>query len=183
VEAIDALEIIAFLQERGVRLWIGGGWGVDALLNEETRHHADLDLAVEIADSDLYEQAVAAEGFRFLYFDPANDQDGRHLNWVVKDETGREIDVHLVDTSVESISADGTRVYGGIPYPVGSLDGAGVIAGIPVRCVTAAYQMTSHTGYEIKDTDVHDVLSLYRRFGLPLPREYGAAARAEPPLC
>lgn len=167
------LEIIDMLERRGVRLWVDGGWGVDALLGQQTRSHADLDLAVELADRDLYERAMADAGFEFLYFDPANDDaDGNHLNWVVRDERGREIDVHLVDTSTTTLTPSGDLVHGGIPYPVGSLTATGVIADREVRCGTAEFQMVSHTGYEIADTDVHDVAALHQRFGLPLPEEY-----------
>ena len=38
------LEVIATLEEASVRVWLDGGWGVDALLGEQTRNHADLDL-------------------------------------------------------------------------------------------------------------------------------------------
>ncbi|MEE9206265.1 MAG: amino acid transporter [Acidimicrobiia bacterium] len=169
----DVVEIISYLQGRGVRLWVDGGWGVDALLGEQTRDHADLDLAVELVDSDLYEQAVAEAGFEFLYYDPANDDsNGRHLNWVVKDDRGREIDVHLVDTSTTTMAPDGELVHGGIPYPVGSLTATGVVAGREVPCGTAQFQMASRTGYEIADTDIHDIAALHRRFGLPIPSEY-----------
>jgi lincosamide nucleotidyltransferase A/C/D/E len=173
MQAGDVLEIIDLLEGSGVRLWVDGGWGVDALLGEQTRPHADLDLAVELADRELYEQAVAGAGFEFLYYDPANDDaDGSHLNWVVRDREGREIDVHLVDTSTTTVTPDGDLVYGGMPYTVRSLTATGLIAGRPVPCGTAEFQMASHTGYEISDTDIHDVSALHRRFGLPVPAEY-----------
>ena len=161
----DVLEIVGLLRVRGVRLWIDGGWGVDALLGEQTRDHHDLDLAVEMADRDTYEAAVAEAGFKFLY------QDGP-LNWVVRDDRGLEIDVHLVDTSVELTDPNGKRVYGGIPYDVGCFDGIGVLGGVEVGCCTAEFQMKSHTGYEIGDTDVHDIAALHQRFGLPIPDIY-----------
>lgn len=146
---------------------------MDALLGEQTRPHADLDLAVELADRGIYEQAVTDAGFEFLHFDPANDDaDGNHLNWVVRDGEGREIDVHLVDTSKVVMTPKGDLVYGAIPYPVGSLTATGVIAGQEVRCGTAEFQMVSHTGYELSDKDVRDLTALHRRFGLPIPEEY-----------
>jgi len=165
MKAEDVLEIVGLLQERGVRLWIDGGWGVDALLGEQTRDHTDLDLAVEMDDRDSYEAAVAKAGFKFLY------QDGP-LNWVVKDDRGREIDVHLVDTTVELTDPNGKQVYGGIPYDVGCFAGTGVVGGAEVRCCTAEFQMTSHTGYEISETDVDDIAALHQRFGLPIPDIY-----------
>ncbi|MGH0035700.1 MAG: nucleotidyltransferase domain-containing protein [Myxococcota bacterium] len=36
------LEVLETLEGAGVRAWLDGGWGVDALLGERTREHADL---------------------------------------------------------------------------------------------------------------------------------------------
>jgi lincosamide nucleotidyltransferase A/C/D/E len=35
------------LQAMGIPIWLDGGWGVDALLGEQTRPHDDLDIVVE----------------------------------------------------------------------------------------------------------------------------------------
>ncbi|MFG1861146.1 nucleotidyltransferase domain-containing protein [Microbispora bryophytorum] len=42
--------IYDYLAERGVRIWIDGGWCVDALLGRQTRQHPDLDVAVDHKD-------------------------------------------------------------------------------------------------------------------------------------
>ena len=42
--AHDVLEIVAGLDAAGVRVWLDGGWGVDALIRHQTRDHEDLDL-------------------------------------------------------------------------------------------------------------------------------------------
>ena len=34
--ADQVLEMLAHLQAAGVRTWIGGGWGIDALIGEQT---------------------------------------------------------------------------------------------------------------------------------------------------
>ncbi len=47
MNAADVIEIYTELERLGVRIWIDGGWGVDALLGRQTRPHADLDIAVE----------------------------------------------------------------------------------------------------------------------------------------
>ena len=47
------------LQSAGVRVWLDGGWSVDALLGEQTRPHADLDLAVP-ADHQLRRHLLGA---------------------------------------------------------------------------------------------------------------------------
>jgi len=37
VNKTDAIEIITYAEENEINIWIDGGWGVDALLEEETR--------------------------------------------------------------------------------------------------------------------------------------------------
>lgn len=173
MDAADALAAIGYLQSRDVRLWLDGGWAVDALLGEQTRPHNDVDLAVELADRAKYEEAVADAGYRFLYHDPDNDaEDGTHLNWVVRDRDGRELDVHIVDTSTTRVLDDGTAVYGAMPYPVGSLDGVGTLLGVDVPCVSPPFLVAFHTGYELQDKDFQDVYALCAKFDIEPPPEY-----------
>jgi lincosamide nucleotidyltransferase A/C/D/E len=44
----DVVAIYNDLMSIGVPIWIDGGWAVDALLGEQTRPHADLDIALEL---------------------------------------------------------------------------------------------------------------------------------------
>lgn len=133
----------------------------------------DVDIVIELADRAAYESAVAAAGYEFLYADPANDAaDGTRLNWVVRDADGKELDVHVVDTSSTRRVEDGTEVYSAMAYPVGSLDGWGTIAGEPVPCVAAEHLVAFHTGYELRDKDFHDVLALCEAFDIEPPIEY-----------
>jgi lincosamide nucleotidyltransferase A/C/D/E len=46
-----------------VRLWLDGGWGVDALLGQQSRQHGDLDVAVEARHLDVLLQALDQAGF------------------------------------------------------------------------------------------------------------------------
>ena len=38
------------LENLGINIWIDGGWSVDALLGEQTRHHEDLDIVIQQKD-------------------------------------------------------------------------------------------------------------------------------------
>lgn len=40
----DVVEILGLLRRAGTEVWVGGGWGIDALLGRQTRDHRDLDL-------------------------------------------------------------------------------------------------------------------------------------------
>jgi len=46
--ANEVLEVLGWLDMVGIEVWVDGGWGVDALLGEETRPHSDLDLALPL---------------------------------------------------------------------------------------------------------------------------------------
>lgn len=163
----DVLWALGLMRRAGLHFWVDGGWGVDALLGEQTREHDDLDIALASQDFAQFVTILAPEGFREAC------RDGP-FNPVFAGPGGRRIDVHLVDTGTETTDERGRRVYGGegLPYPVEAFAGTGEIVGVPVPCCTAEFQISSHTGYPIDENDVRDVLALGKRFGIALPPEY-----------
>ena len=50
VTCFDVCEILEMLSEASVKVFLDGGWGVDALIGRETRIHNDIDLFVEKKD-------------------------------------------------------------------------------------------------------------------------------------
>src|SRR5687768_3289676 len=50
MRAEDVVEVIAALEQAGVKVWVDGGWGVDALLRDQTRVHDDLDVIIGADD-------------------------------------------------------------------------------------------------------------------------------------
>lgn len=169
--AADVLYVLDLLAGAGIGVWLDGGWGVDALLGEQTRPHNDLDLAMRYEDAPRYIEVMAAAGFRMV-------AGGTPFNFVMVDDTGGEVDVHVVDLTTVGVNDAGVELYGpnGLPYEVGCLEGEGIVLGRPVACCTAEFQLWSHTGYEPDAADVHDVMALHKRFGLPLPPAYGPHA-------
>ena len=63
LSAEQARALYELLDQGGVRCWVMGGWGVDALLGRVTREHKDLDLLVLISDLPRYAQVVRGNGF------------------------------------------------------------------------------------------------------------------------
>ena len=43
----EVLAVLAALSALGCRLWLEGGWGVDALVGHQTRAHRDLDVDLD----------------------------------------------------------------------------------------------------------------------------------------
>jgi len=162
----DVVALYDRLEALGVRIWIDGGWGVDALLGEHTRPHGDLDIAIQQADVPRLRSLLKTDGYRDVPRD-----DSQPWNFVLGDSAERLIDVHVVvfDTAGNGILGPPEN---GNMYPAGSLDGSGVIAGREVRCIAPEFLVSFHTGYAPRPSDRHDVALLCGRFGIPLPEAY-----------
>jgi len=154
------------LEDRAVKIWIDGGWGVDALLGEQTRPHDDVDIVVQEKDLAALVALLIEQGYRDVPRD-----DTRPWNFVLGGGRGCEVDIHVI-----RIAENGDGIYGpaenGEAYPAYALTGTGTIDGQQVRCMTLGYQIVSHRGYELRDKDVHDIRNLCERFDLALPEEY-----------
>ncbi|MER5770588.1 alpha/beta fold hydrolase [Streptomyces sp. NPDC001985] len=163
MSARDVHLLLDLFAGAGVRVWVDGGWGVDALLGEQTRPHQDLDIAVDRLDFARLRAALTDAGFTHVLHDGP-------FNEVLADPGGRHVDIHQVDFATTRRDGAGTEIHGplGLAYPVGSLTATGTVLGRTVDCMSAASQIASHTGYAIDEDDLRDVLALHRRFGLPL---------------
>lgn len=156
----QAQAVYDLLDQNGVRAWVMGGWGVDALLGRITREHKDLDLLVLISDLPRYADVVQRHGFK------------RKLEWgesqsisvnaadfdsafVDAHLDGWEIDVHVIDVDPQGVVTQfHTDPW---PLPRDCLSGAGTIEGAAVRCVTRAAQIAMHTGYDLPEKHREDV--------------------------
>jgi lincosamide nucleotidyltransferase A/C/D/E len=163
----DVLEIVGLLVSAGVDLWVDGGWGVDALLGEQTRPHADLDLALPTRHWQLAQRTLGAHSFALIRGDGP-------YNVVFMDPPGRLVDLHAFDDTTTVVGADGIERHGpdGLAYEAGGFCGLGTINGQTVACMSAEFQMRSHAGYDVDHDDWHDVRHLHERFGLPIPEDY-----------
>ena len=138
-----------------------GGWGVDALLGEQTRTHEDLDVAVEHKDVPQIWSILEARGYQDVPRD-----DTRDCNFVLGDDQG-----HLVDIHSFTFDEQGELIFG-VEYPFDLLQGSGSINGVTVRCITPEWMLKFHSGYALDEKDYHDVKLLCERFGFEMPAEY-----------
>ena len=159
--ASDVVDLLRLLNDHGIAVCVDGGWGVDALLGRQTRRHSDLDIAVEHRHVPALRAILSARGYRDVPRD-----DTRDCNFVLGDDTGREVDVHSY-----VFDADGRHIYG-VDYPAESLTGSGTIGGYRVKTITPAWMVRFHSGYTLDENDYRDVRALCETFGLELPDEY-----------
>ncbi len=153
MDAGAALRVLDRLAGAGIAHWVAGGWGVDALVGEQTRLHQDLDLVVDASRFDEAVQTVVAMGYR-----PDVDWLPARLSLVADTTDGSPsvVDLHPVHRS-----ADGSGTQPGLGsqtfrYPADAW-ALGWIDGRPVPCLAARQQRTLHAGYDLRDEDRHDL--------------------------
>jgi lincosamide nucleotidyltransferase A/C/D/E len=151
--AAEVHAVLAALAVAGVRAWLEGGWGVDALAGRQTRPHRDVDLAV-----DATQEAAALRGLSDLGYRIETDW---RPNRVELAAPGRRwVDLHPVafDAAGNGVQAglDGERFV----YPADCFV-SGSIAGRSVGCISAAQQIAWHSGYDLREVDRHDLAILH----------------------
>jgi lincosamide nucleotidyltransferase A/C/D/E len=164
IRADQVVELVDRLRGEGVTAWVDGGWGVDALVGEQTRPHADLDLVVDVSAIEQLLTVLSAQGFEVI-------RDWLPTAIALGHPDGREVDLHPViltpDGGGDQVQRDGvTRWHYAAPT-------IGIIGGWSVSCCTVETQVEAHLGYEPNDTDRADMHVLAKRFGLRLPEPYG----------
>lgn len=152
--ATEVHAVLGALAAAGCRAWIGGGWGVDALVRAQTRPHRDLDLAIAAETEGTALHGLADRGYRI-------ETDWRPVRVeVVAAERGR-VDLHPLsfDESGNGHQAglDGTS----FTYPADCFT-TGTIAGREVACLSVQQQLLFHSGYEPRDIDRADLVLLHR---------------------
>jgi lincosamide nucleotidyltransferase A/C/D/E len=163
MNSVDVVDFYRTITQLGVELWIDGGWCVDALLGEQTRPHEDLDIAIQEKDVPVLRRLLQERGYTDIKL-----EDARPWNFVLGDENGREIDVHVI-----VLDDQGDGIYGppekGEKYPAASLTGTGNIDGQAVRCISPGWMVKFHSGYDLREKDFQDVSALCRKFRIELP--------------
>jgi lincosamide nucleotidyltransferase A/C/D/E len=157
-ELADLLEVF---ENAGIEVWLDGGWGVDALLREQTREHDDLDLVMSLEHVPRLVETLEVRGY-----DVAKGT--LPMCIVLLDAAGRQIDVHPV-----AFAPGGDGIYRmedgrDWAYPAAGFAGIGRVLGRAARCLTPEVQVLCHAGYELDEADLHDLAALRERFGVPL---------------
>ena len=158
----DVVDLLKKAENIGVDVWIDGGWGVDALVGQQTRPHNDIDIFIQKQDTTAFTEMLKSNGYRETRVEFTTTD---HTAWC--DDHDRTIDLHLFE-----FAEAGTLFFENEIYSSDIFNGKGLIGGVAVRCLTAEAQLLYHQGYEQKEKDRHDVLLLCKTFGLSIPKEY-----------
>ena len=164
---VDVVEVVEALAAAGVRTWIAGGWGVDALVGRQSRRHKDLDLVVDAGDES---EARAREVLDELGYATVGERVAAGawmpLKVVLRHPGGRTIDLLPVRLDGQPAGANAEVLPGGL---LPTAFARGVVAGRSVGCLSPSVQLTFHTGYALSRVDRQDIALLCSRFGLAPP--------------
>jgi lincosamide nucleotidyltransferase A/C/D/E len=164
--AEDTLFVYNLLENNDIRVWLDGGWAVDAHLGLQTRRHNDVDIAIDINDVAKYLKIMNEHGYKRVLRDGDKPE-----CFVVGDDQG-----HAIDTHIFVWDEHGNGIYGppenNDMWPAASLRSFGSIGGQPVRATSPECLVKFHTGYEVDADDWHDVRLLCERFDLEIPADF-----------
>jgi lincosamide nucleotidyltransferase A/C/D/E len=173
----DVIRIYQSLTGTGIRVWLTGGWGIDALLQQETREHKDLDILILVDDVVRMRDLLARTGYVLKEVWSENtwavDSHGTEIPtaFVLQDADGRQVDVHAMRLDDEGNGVPAWE-HNGWLLKAEDLAGEGVVAGVAVRCISAELQVWGHTGYELPSEQLRDLALLEERFGIKHPNRH-----------
>lgn len=164
----DVVDLYTELDSLGIKIWVDGGWSVDALLDKQLRPHKDIDIAIQWKDVPKLREILTARGYKQV-------KEDSQWNFVLQDDKSHEIDVHAF------IYDDKGNIVEGIMYPTESLTGTGMIEGQAVRCISPKYMVEFLAPYISKwpEKYVPAISALCEKFGIELPEEYKKFIKSE----
>jgi lincosamide nucleotidyltransferase A/C/D/E len=161
--ATALVELLHLFESAAIPVWLDGGWGVDALLQTQTRAHKDVDIILPVTDAPRLQELLAMRGFAVREGKPPD-------SFVLAKGAAIEVDVHAV-----TFDRDGNGVYRmqsgqDWVYPAEGFSGRGIVGGMAVRCLSPTTQVLCHAhGYVAVEKDYCDMELLAERFGIDLP--------------
>lgn len=174
VRAEDVISMYQRLLANGIRVWLTGGWGIDALLGEQTRPHKDLDVFMLLDDILHMRRLLEQDGYVLEDLWEENclavDTLGNETDtaFFLQDADGRQLDVHAIRLDDSGNALPAWQEADGFIVKKQDLAGKGWIAGFAVQCITPEMQMICHAGYAVPDKQLHDLELLHEKFGVEI---------------
>jgi lincosamide nucleotidyltransferase A/C/D/E len=153
---LDFLHIVT-----SIPVWLDGGWGVDALLGEQTRLHSDLDIIIATENLIALEKLLSVCSYK---------RDATQEGLVFISETGLWLDVHSIrfdDRGYGLFELPDGRVW---PFPPSAFNSKGIVGDKEVSCLSPEAQVQCHAqGYQATAKDIQDMEALQRKYQVVLP--------------
>jgi lincosamide nucleotidyltransferase A/C/D/E len=157
------LDFLDLMEAASLDVCLDGGWGIDALLGEQTREHRDLDIILRAEELPRLLAVVQASGY-------VRQPGGTETNFVLQTTSGHAIDVHAIRFDERGFGIFALPYGIKWPFPPSAFQGRGRIHGKEVRCLSPEAQVQCHAqGYPPDEADLQDMKRLQDRLGVVLP--------------
>ena len=157
------VELLQLFESAEIPVWLDGGWGVNALLQRQTRRHKDVDIILPVEAVPKLQKLLAARGFAVSEGKPPD-------SFVLADGGGLEVDVHAVRFDERGNGVYRMRNGEDWIFPAEGFGGRGMVGGVSVRCLSPTAQVLCHAhGYVPVEKDFRDMGLLEEHFGVTLP--------------
>jgi lincosamide nucleotidyltransferase A/C/D/E len=167
----EAMTLLESIERAAGRIYLVGGWGVDALVGRQTRLHDDLDLAFE-ARPEAEERILEVLGrWGYQLCEEHLVVDGLFpVRRSLRDASGHGIDLLPFRPYVTSDAGGATADDGGVlptfqptDFVAGELRDRG--RRLKVQCLRAELQLASRERHDLRPSDHHDIAHLRRHVG------------------
>lgn len=163
--AAHVLAATRALEADGVRFWVAGGWGVEAVTGVATRKHSDLDLVVADYESDEPAVRCTLEKLGYRRIDVREGEFWMAPCSLLQDTSGHQVEILGLNWSNLGPALGLTSPSSSAPlHPAHEreLFAVGTIAGVPVACLSAKVQLLFHGGFQPRGVDRYDLRHLRR---------------------
>ena len=156
-------EILDLLDRASIEVWLDGGWGVDALLESQTRLHRDVDIIVRVSDVPEVQRLLEQRSFSIKEGSPPH-------SFVLANGLGLEVDIHAVVFDEEGNGIYRMQNRKDWIYTQVGFSGRGKVEDMEVKCLSPAVQVHCHAhGYTPVEKDFQDMEKLHQKFRVELP--------------
>ena len=145
----DLFQVLDLLDHMNMSYWLDGGWGVDVLAGKQTRSHRDVDINFDAHYTDQLLSVLKDGGYEIV-------TDWTPVRIELYHPQLSYIDIHPFVLG-ENGTAKQADLEGGWYEFDADLFGSAVFQGRTIPCISIKGQRLFHTGYELRDSDKHDI--------------------------
>lgn len=156
--AEDLMTVIGILEESRITYWIDGGWGVDILAGEQTRAHRDIDIDFDAREAGKLLAILTGCGY-------AVDTDEAPVRIELYSGKLGYLDIHPFVLNEDGTAKQANSEGGWYEFGADCF-GTGIFKERVIHCISAKGQKIFHTGYKLRDVDVHDLKIIERLLNL-----------------
>lgn len=145
----DLLKVLDLIEHTGIRYWLDGGWGVDILAGKQTREHRDIDIDFDSHYTEKLLHILQTNGYEIV-------TDWRPVRIELYHPQLGYIDIHPFVLNDDG-TAKQSNLEGGWYEFEADFFGNAIFNERNIPCISAKGQKIFHTGYELREVDIHDI--------------------------